>query len=80
MVEQSTIAEIVQILGGVNEATEAAEISRAWFYKCLDRGAFPPRAAFLLLRACNKIEPGAWPVSRLAELTLSPSTIGGGDQ
>jgi len=79
MCEQATIAEVVQLIGGVHAAAEAAEISRAWFYKCIDRGAFPPRAAYLLLRACNEIEPGGWPISRLAELTLNPTTMGRGD-
>jgi hypothetical protein len=75
MADKSAISEAIIVLGGVYPAAEAAEISPAWFYKCLDRGFLPARPAYLLLRACDKIEAGAWPVSRLAELTVDPATM-----
>ena len=62
--KRNAMAEAVNLMGGVYAAADAAGISPAWFYKCLQRGYLPTQAAYRLLRACD------WPVSRLAELTL----------
>jgi len=77
--KRSTISEATIVLGGVYAAAEAADISPAWFYKCIARGFLPSRPAYLLLRACDKIEPDVWPISRLVELTVDPATMAEAD-
>ena len=72
---QSAISEAVIALGGVYAAAEAAEISPAWMYKSMERGFLSSRPAYLLLRAARKIDEDAWPISRLAELSVDPTTI-----
>ena len=68
-VDRAALVECIKLVGGVYAAADAAGISPAWFYKCLDRGYLPAGAAYRLLRAVD------WPISRLAELTL-PGGVG----
>jgi hypothetical protein len=73
--KQSAIVEAIIALGGVYPAAEAAEISPAWMYKSVERGFLSSRPAYLLLRAARKVDEDAWPISRLAELSVDPATI-----
>jgi len=68
--KRSALSAAIMAVGGCYAAAEAAGISPAWLYKCLNRGYLPAKAAYRLLRAADDAEPGAWPVSRLAELTV----------
>ena len=70
---------LIELLGGAYKAAAVAEITPAWMYRCIERGYLPAPAAYRLLLAAEEIEPGRWPISRLAELTVDAETIACGE-
>ena len=69
----TALTAIIAVLGGAYAAADAADISPAWMYRCIERGRVPVEAAVRLLSAAEAVEPGKWPLSRLAELTVTPA-------
>ena len=68
-----TLSALIIALGGAYAAADAAGVSRAWIYKCIGRGYLPADAAWRMLKAADASDPGAWPESLLAELTVDPA-------